>query len=123
MTVDVGDGHRPLHRPHINTEIARLPSLAYIANRALEVKMATRNVVLTDAQSALVDQLVDSGRFQNASEALRAGLRLLQEDEAERSALRDRLVLGVEEARQENFAEGNGEEAMKRAFAEARSKS
>lgn len=85
--------------------------------------MATRNVVLTDAQSALVDQLVDSGRFQNASEALRAGLRLLQEDEAERSALRDRLVLGVEEARQENFAEGSGEEAMKRAFAEARSKS
>lgn len=84
--------------------------------------MATRNVVLTDAQSALVDQLVESGRFQNASEALRAGLRLLQEDEAERSALRDRLLLGVEEARQENFAEGSGEEAMKRAFAEARSK-
>ena len=84
--------------------------------------MATRNVVLTDAQSALVDQLVESGRFQNASEALRAGLRLLQEDEAERGALRDRLVLAVEEARQENFAEGSGEEAMKRAFAEARSK-
>lgn len=84
--------------------------------------MATRNVVLTDAQSALVDELVESGRFQNASEALRAGLRLLQEDEAERSALHDRLVLGVEEARQENFAEGSGEEAMKRAFAEARSK-
>lgn len=85
--------------------------------------MATRNVVLTDAQSALVDQLVESGRFQNASEALRAGLRLLQEDEAERSALRDRLVLGVEEARQANFAKGSGEEAMKRVFAEARSKS
>jgi len=85
--------------------------------------MATRNVVLTDAQSALVDELVESGRFQNASEALRAGLRLLQEDEAERSALRDRLVLAVEDARQENFAQGSGEEAMKRAFAEARSKS
>ena len=85
--------------------------------------MATRNVVLTDAQSALVDQLVESGRFQNASEALRAGLRLLQEDEAERSALRNRLVLAVEEARQEIFAMGSGEEAMKRAFAEARSKS
>lgn len=84
--------------------------------------MATRNVVLTDAQSALVDELVASGRFQNASEALRAGLRLLQEEEAERSALRDRLVLSVEEARQENFAEGSGEEAMKRAFAEARTK-
>lgn len=35
--------------------------------------MPTRNVVLTDAQSELVDRLVASGRFQNASEALRAG--------------------------------------------------
>ena len=37
--------------------------------------MATRNVVLTDAQSSLVDRLVETGRYQNASEALRAGLR------------------------------------------------
>ena len=35
--------------------------------------MATRNVVLTESQSALVDRLVASGRYQNASEALRAG--------------------------------------------------
>jgi len=83
--------------------------------------MATRNVVLTDAQSALVDQLVESGRFQNASEALRAGLRLLEQDEAERAGLRDRLALAVEEARQERFADGSGEDAIKRAFGQARS--
>ena len=35
--------------------------------------MATRNVVLTAEQSALVDHLVTSGRYQNASEAMRAG--------------------------------------------------
>ena len=42
--------------------------------------MATRNVVLTETQSALVDHLVASGRYQNASEALRAGLRLLERE-------------------------------------------
>ncbi|MFW5739925.1 MAG: type II toxin-antitoxin system ParD family antitoxin, partial [Myxococcota bacterium] len=45
--------------------------------------MATRNVVLTDRQSELIDRLVASGRYQNASEALRAGLRLLEREEAE----------------------------------------
>lgn len=44
--------------------------------------MATRNVVLTDTQTDLVDRLVTSGRFQNASEVLRAGLWLLEREEA-----------------------------------------
>ena len=50
--------------------------------------MVTRNVVLTDTQSDLVDRLVASGRYQNASEALRAGLRLLEREEAESGDLR-----------------------------------
>ena len=60
--------------------------------------MATRNVVLTDTQSDLVDRLVATGRYQNASEALRAGLRLLEREESELGALRDRLSAGVEQA-------------------------
>ena len=43
--------------------------------------MATRNVVLTEHQTQLIDRLVASGRFQNASEAMRAGLRLLETEE------------------------------------------
>ncbi len=82
--------------------------------------MATRNVVLTDPQSDLVDRLVASGRYQNASEALRAGLRLLEREESELSALRDRLSLGLGEARRGDLAEGSGEEAIRRAFASAR---
>jgi len=83
--------------------------------------MVTRNVVLTDTQSDLVDRLVASGRFQNASEALRAGLRLLEAEEAEFAALRDRLQAGVEQARIGELAEGSGEDAVRRAFARARS--
>lgn len=85
--------------------------------------MATRNVVLTDAQSAMVDSLVSSGRYQNASEALRAGLRLLEREEAEFLALRQRLSEGLDEARRRDFAEGDGETAIRRAFAAGRSAS
>lgn len=82
--------------------------------------MATRNVVLTKTQSELVDQLVSSGRYQNASEALRAGLRLLEREEAAFSALRERLCASLEQARNGDFAEGSGEDAIRRAFARAR---
>ena len=54
--------------------------------------MPTRNVVLTDSQTDLIDRLIADGRYQNASEALRAGLRLLEREEAEMTALRDRLA-------------------------------
>ncbi len=82
--------------------------------------MATRNVVLTDTQSALVDRLVASGRYQNASEALRAGLRLLEREEAEFSELQARLRDGLDQARRGDLAEGSGEDAIRRAFASAR---
>lgn len=83
--------------------------------------MVTRNIVLTDTQSDLVDRLVASGRFQNASEALRAGLRLLEAEETEFAALRDRLHAGIEQARTGELADGSGEGAIRRAFARARS--
>ena len=43
--------------------------------------MPTRNVVLSDHQQALVDTLVRSGRYQNASEVLRDGLRMVEQRE------------------------------------------
>ena len=45
--------------------------------------MPTRNVVLTDHQAALVEQLVQSGRYQNASEVLREGLRRVEQRDTE----------------------------------------
>ena len=48
--------------------------------------MATRNVVLSQHQHELVDELVKSGRYQNASEVLREGLRLVEREQAEEAA-------------------------------------
>jgi antitoxin ParD1/3/4 len=45
--------------------------------------MPTKNVVLTDHQAHFVENLVVSGRYQNASEVLREGLRLIELREAE----------------------------------------
>jgi antitoxin ParD1/3/4 len=50
------------------------------------VVVATRNVVLSQHQHELVEALVESGRYQNASEVLREGLRLLEREEAEEAA-------------------------------------
>ncbi len=48
--------------------------------------MPTRNVVLTERQESLIETLVESGRYQNASEVLREGLRLIEQREAEDAA-------------------------------------
>ncbi|MDA9983185.1 type II toxin-antitoxin system ParD family antitoxin [Gammaproteobacteria bacterium] len=60
--------------------------------------MPTRNVVLTDQQAELVEKLVQSGRYQNASEVLRDGLRLLQRREVEETVKLDTLRGALDEA-------------------------
>jgi antitoxin ParD1/3/4 len=61
--------------------------------------MPTRNVVLTDVQAKFVEQMVASGQYQNASEVLREGLRLVQTREAEQAAklaaLREAVAVGI----------------------------
>ena len=61
--------------------------------------MPTRNVVLTERQEELIEALVKSGRYQNASEVLRDGLRLVEQREAEDAgklkALRAAVRVGV----------------------------
>lgn len=47
----------------------------------------TRNVVLADHHAELVEELVRSGRYQNASEVRREGLRPVESREAEEAAM------------------------------------
>lgn len=69
--------------------------------------MPTRNIVLTDRQSGLIERLISSGRYQNASEVLREGLRLVEDREAEQTvrlkALRKAARVGIEDAESGRF--------------------
>ena len=69
--------------------------------------MPTRNVVLTDHQAHFVEELVTSGRYQNASEVLREGLRLVErresEDEMRLVALREAAQTGIADMDAGNF--------------------
>ncbi len=58
--------------------------------------MPTRNVVLTEHHEEVIEGLVKTGRYQNASEVLRDGLRLVEQREAREEA---RLVALSEAAR------------------------
>ena len=75
--------------------------------------MATRNVVLTDAQSEFVDRLVSSGRYRNASEAVHASLRLLEREEVELRDLRARLADGIAQARSGDLLGRNAETVLR----------
>ena len=77
--------------------------------------MPTRNVVLTERQEELLETLVKSGRYQNASKVLRDGLQLVEQREAEDAgklkALRAAARAGVGALDRGDFKEfGNIEE-------------
>jgi antitoxin ParD1/3/4 len=65
--------------------------------------MPTRNVVLTDHHEKVISDLVASGRYQNASEVLREGLRLIEERDSRESA---KLKM-LQEAARAGFADFN----------------
>ena len=79
--------------------------------------MPTRNVVLTDRQVSMVERLVQSGRFQNASEVLREGLRLLEqrdaEDEARLTALREAARVGLDDLAENRFSAFDTPDALR----------
>lgn len=91
--------------------------------------MPTRNVVLTAHHEEVIDRLVKSGRYQNASEVLRAGLRLIEQrdalEAAKLAALKEAARIGfddIDEGRFQDvddghlvaFVAGLGRQASKR---------
>lgn len=60
--------------------------------------MPTRNINLTDNQDKFVAEALASGRYQNASEVVRDGLRLLERRDAEDAARLARLRGAIAEA-------------------------
>jgi antitoxin ParD1/3/4 len=78
--------------------------------------MPTRNVNLTDHYDQFVENQVSSGRYKNASEVMRAGLRLLEqrtrEDEEKLTALRELAAEGFDALDRGEAIVIEGEEAL-----------
>lgn len=73
--------------------------------------MPTRNISLTTEQDAFVQEVVDAGEYQNASEAIRDALRVLQqrrrEDGLRLKALRAQIKAGTDALERGDFDEVN----------------
>jgi antitoxin ParD1/3/4 len=71
--------------------------------------MPTRNISLTDEQDAFVERVVKAGEYQNASEAVRDALRVLQqrrrEDALRLKALRAQIKAGIDALERGDFVE------------------
>ena len=63
--------------------------------------MPTRNVVLSEHQQQMIETLVQSGRYQNSSEVLREGLRLI----AERERREDAKLNALKQAARQGWAD------------------
>jgi antitoxin ParD1/3/4 len=61
------------------------------------------SISLGDHFEIFIDAKVSTGRFKNASEVIRAGLRLLEEEEAKVIALKNAISEGIESGLAKNF--------------------
>ncbi len=61
------------------------------------------SVALGDYFENFVDSKVSAGRFKNASEVIRAGLRLLEEEESKIIALKNAIQEGINSGVAKNF--------------------
>ncbi len=84
----------------------------------------TKNVVLTNHHMGFIDRLLKSGRYQNSSEVMREGLRVLEDrmkrEEAELAEIQARIGRSLDQLDRGEYAEGTVEEAFHRAFARAK---
>jgi antitoxin ParD1/3/4 len=72
-----------------------------------EVNLPTRNVNLTDELDRFVLKKVKSGRFENASEVVRAALRTLEREEQFYEAKRAALRAAIDKGDASGVAEGD----------------
>lgn len=86
----------------------------------------TKSIALTPQWGSWIDDLVKSGEYQSASEVVRDGLRVLRKghdrEAAELAVIRAHLAISLDEADAGQFAQGTGEDAVRRAMKTARAK-
>jgi antitoxin ParD1/3/4 len=86
--------------------------LPIFANRGYAVvresrAMPTRNINLTPQMDKFVDARIRSGKYANASEVLRAGLRALEQSERENHARLEALRTALEAGEASGIADGD----------------
>ena len=59
--------------------------------------MPTQNVNLPDFQAKFIQKRIKAGRYKNASEVVRAGLRLLEQHEAENALKLQAMQMAIKE--------------------------
>jgi antitoxin ParD1/3/4 len=63
--------------------------------------MPTRNVVLTEHHEKVIERLVKSGRYENASDVMREGIRLIEQ----RENLEAARLAALQQASQQGFSD------------------
>lgn len=72
--------------------------------------MVSENVNLPDRQAEFIRKSIDSGRYENASEVVRAGLNLLEEWLAEEQPKKSKLRAMLNEAKDGGLSDSTPEE-------------
>lgn len=78
--------------------------------------MPTRNVNLTDELDQFVLAKVESGRYENASEVVRAALRTLEHEEEQYEAKLARLRIAIDAGDASGVARGNSFARVRKAL-------
>lgn len=73
------------------------------------------SILLGEHFEYFVDSKVSMGRFKNASEVIRAGLRLLEEEESKIISLKNAINSGIESGHTKNFNANKHLEKLKSA--------
>lgn len=67
----------------------------------------TTSVTIGDHFSGFIDNKIKEGRYGSTSEAVRAALRLLEEDETKLEAIRAKLAVGEAQLERGEFIDGD----------------
>ena len=71
--------------------------------KKLAIMGRNTSISLGEHFEEFIEQRIDEGRFNNASEVIRAGLRLLEEEENKVTALRQEINKGLRSGRAQDF--------------------
>jgi len=73
------------------------------------------SVTIGEHSSSFIDSKIEEGRFESTSEAIRAGLRFLEEEETKLAAIRSEFAIGKKQL--DNGELGDGESFIKELIA------